>query len=338
MDTALRDPVLINDWHPVAIAAQLPDNTLLPTQLLDVALLIWRDSAGTLNAWEDRCPHRGIKLSMGALQSDGVTCPYHGWVFGSGGKCRHVPAAPELGEDRLKARVTTFAVEQRYGLIWVCLGTPANDLLRFPEFADAQLRKVWCGPYDVASSGPRIIENFLDMAHFAFVHTGILGEATHAAIGDYEVAAFDDEDYGSGIRASGCRAWQPRSNSLATGGSEVDYSYRVVRPLSAILTKEPAAQQSFREAISLHLQPLSETSTRAWIILAMSNFEQSDDELRAFQDTIFLQDKPIVENQQPLRLPLLSGAEVSVAGDRMSLAYRRYLKAQGLRYGVVNAP
>ena len=50
-----------------------------------------------------------------------------------------------------------------------------------------------------------------------------------------------------------------------------------------------------------------------------------------------MQDKPIVENQQPLRLPLVAGAEVSVSCDRMSLAYRRYLKDEKLRYGVITA-
>ena len=94
-------------------------------------------------------------------------------------------------------------------------------------------------------------------------------------------------------------------------------------------------RSDFHEAISLHLQPVSETVTRAWIILAMTNFQSTDEELRSFQDTIFLQDKPIVENQIPLRLPLVPGAEVSISADRMSTAYRRYLKTQGLRYGVV---
>lgn len=335
MDAPLRDPVLLNDWHPVAIAANLPRGQMQATELLDLPLVIWRDTADGLHAWEDRCPHRGMKLSMGSLQDDHLTCPYHGWRFDPTGHCAHIPALPGLAGDQLKGRLTPFAVEERHGLIWVCLGAPAQTVAPFPEFADPRLRKVWCGPYEVMSSAPRIIENFLDMAHFAYVHEGILGEKSQAALGDYEVTAFDDPDYGTGIWARNCRAWQPRSNSLASGGSLVEYTYRVVRPLTAILTKEPATQEGFREAISLHLQPLTETTTRAWIILAMTNFQQSDDELRAFQDTIFLQDKPIVENQRPLRLPLAPGAEISVACDRMSLAYRRYLKGLGLGYGVV---
>lgn len=335
--TPLRDPVLLNDWHPVGIASALANSSMMPSQLLDTSLVIWREQDGTLHAWEDRCPHRGMKLSMGTLHADSISCPYHGWTFGNEGRCKFVPALPELREADLRGQVKTFAAQERYGLIWVCLGTPAHDVLAFPEFADTHLRKVWCGPYDVASSAPRIIENFLDMAHFAYVHEGILGEKSQTAIRDYTVETFNDTEYGSGIWAKKCFAWQPRSNSMATNGSHVEYTYRVVRPLTAILTKEPEAQEGFHEAISLHLQPLTETMTRVWIILALTNFESSDEELRTFQDTIFLQDKPIVENQQPLRLPLIPGAEMSMAIDRMSLAYRRYLTEENLRYGVVTA-
>lgn len=333
--TACFDPVLLNDWHPVGISTQLAAGQMVASQLLDTGIVIWRDSEGVVHAWEDRCPHRGMKLSMGPLESDGVVCPYHGWIFGKEGQCKHIPALPDMAPESMTARVTQYAVKEQYGLIWVCMGTPAQDVLLFPEFHDEHLRKVWCGPYDVGSSAPRIIENFLDMGHFAYVHTHILGEKAKPEIPRYDVETFDDATYGSGIRAVNCFAWQPRTNALAHEGSMVEYTYRVVRPLSAILTKEPEVMSSFREAISLHLQPMTETTTRAWIILAMTNFQHTDDELRTFQDTIFLQDKPIVENQVPLKLPLAPGAEVSIAIDRMSTSYRRYLKNAGLRYGVV---
>lgn len=335
MNTLLRDSVLLDDWHPVAISANLKPGALVATQLLDTPIVVWRDASGQAHAWEDRCPHRGIKLSLGDINTQGVVCPYHGWVFGADAKCCHVPALPALDAANLNAKVKAYEVKEQYGLVWVCLGMPVKDVLAFPEFADERLRKVWCGPYDVASSAPRIIENFLDMPHFMYVHTDILGDKCKPEIPAYDVEPFDDPVYGSGVRAFNCKAWQPRTNALAHEGSMVDYTYRVVRPLTAILTKQPEVMSDFHEAISLHLQPMTETTTRAWIILAMTNFKSSDEELRSFQDTIFLQDKPIVENQIPLRLPLAPGAEISISADRMSTAYRRYLKTQGLRYGVV---
>ncbi|MBV9190117.1 MAG: hypothetical protein JOZ85_06515 [Betaproteobacteria bacterium] len=229
----------------------------------------------------------------------------------------------------------SYRVEERYGLVWVCVGDPTLGVLPFPEADDPNLRKVICGPYDVACSGPRIVENFLDMAHFAFVHAGILGDPARTKVRDYRVAPWSDAGGSRGVSATQCFAWQPQTNSLAHGGSEVEYTYRVVRPLTAILNKVPEAQRGFREAISIHVQPIEEEASRVWMIMAMTNFQQTEEDLRAFQDRIFLQDRPILEAQQPRRLPLGQGAELPVRSDAMSLAYRKHLRELGLRYGVI---
>lgn len=331
----MQDPLLLHDWHPVALSSQVPQQQLFSSHLLDTPLVLWRDSRGQPHAWEDRCPHRGTRLSIGKIQGDQVHCAYHGWRFGTQGRCQHIPAMPALRAEHLQAQVQIFSIQERYGLLWVCLGQPKNDILPFPEFADPALRKVHCGPYEVQSSAARIVENFLDMAHFATVHENLLGSPTHPEIPDYQVELFDDPVYGQGIWAKNCQAWQPQASKAAVESHWVHYSYRVVRPFHAILTKQYGAQAV--EAISLHLQPLSETRTRAWITMALVDFTSSDDDLRAFQDTIFMQDLPILENQIPAKLPLSNKAEVSVACDRLSLAYRRYLQTLGLQYGVIQA-
>ena len=58
-------------------------------------------------------------------------------------------------------------------------------LPRFDGEGDPKLRKLNVGPYDVATGVPRIVENFLDLAHFGFVHEGWLGDRAHTALADY---------------------------------------------------------------------------------------------------------------------------------------------------------
>jgi phenylpropionate dioxygenase-like ring-hydroxylating dioxygenase large terminal subunit len=327
---ALSDPVLVNDWHPVADADALRPGAILAARVLGTELALWRTTDGSPRAWLDRCPHRGTRLSIGRIEKDFLRCAYHGWRFAADGHCSEVPALPEFVPPK-SACAKSFAIVESHGLLWASLGTPAGGPPPFTEASDPALHTVVCGPYDVASSGPRIVENFLDMAHFAYVHTGILGEPARPAVKDYEVKPLES----GGVIATGCFAWQPRTNVLAQTGSEVEYTYRVTRPLTAILTKLPQTQQGFREAIALHVQPVEEELSRAWIVLAMTARDQTDESLRSFQDTIFMQDRPILENQVPRRLPLAPAAELAVACDRMSQAYRRYLTAQGLRYGVI---
>ncbi|MGQ0502769.1 MAG: Rieske 2Fe-2S domain-containing protein [Panacagrimonas sp.] len=331
--SAPEDPVLFDDWHPVLAADRLAPGQHQAAQLLGHELLLWRGSDGELHAWEDRCPHRGTRLSLGQVDGNAVVCRYHAWRFGADGACQLVPAQP--GAPLPGRGVHRFAACEAHGLVWVCLGNAHRAVPPFPEYADSQLRKLVCGPYAVAASGPRIVENFLDMAHFGTVHDGILGDAAHRDVRPYAVQTLTDEYGAQSLHATRCIAWQPRTNSLAHAGSEVEYAYRVLRPLTAVLTKLPQAQQGFREAISLHVQPLGETASQVWFVLALTDLGQTDEAMRAFQNTIFMQDLPILENQVPARLPLDPRAEVSVACDRLSLAYRDYLRSCGLRHGVI---
>lgn len=205
-----------------------------------------------------------------------------------------------------------------------------------PAFAaedDARLRKLNCGPYDVDASAPRIVENFLDMAHFAFVHEGWLGARGATAIDDYRV-----EETPTGLRATQCKAWQPQSNLHSTAPAQVEYTYEVAAPYTAVLTKIPEASSvalpDFRESIALFICPVTPEHSRVWFRLAVADFESGEDELRAFQDTIFRQDQPVLESQTPKRLPLDLRAELHTAADRASSAYRRNLSRQGITFGV----
>jgi phenylpropionate dioxygenase-like ring-hydroxylating dioxygenase large terminal subunit len=223
-------------------------------------------------------------------------------------------------------------------VVWVCLGEPARELPPVPEHDDPRLRSIVGGPHRVNTCGPRIIENFLDMAHFAFVHTGVLGDAEHAEVPEYTVSPFDDglgERGMRGVIATDCFAYQPRpSLSEAANGSMVAYTYRVVRPLTAVLTKLPERQEGFPEAISIHVQPTDDESSLVWLIMAGTDQVSTDEELLARQYRIFAQDIQILESQRPKRIPLTPGVELPQRADRLSAAYRRMLRELGMRYGV----
>lgn len=323
-------------WHPVADAASLAE-TPVAVQLLEHPLVLWRDGAGTPRAFTDRCPHRGTRLSLGCVREGALACPYHGWRFDGTGRVVSIPALPGF-QPPDSHRVAGHAVVEQYGLLWVRLDMSANGDSAPPAFEaehDTRLRKLNCGPYDVATSGPRIVENFLDMAHFSFVHEGWLGDGAHPEIADYRIS-----ETPTGFIATGCKAWQPRSSVHAASGAVVEYTYEVNAPYTAILCKVPEAASvgiaGFRESIALFICPVTPESSRVWFRLAMNDFESPDDKLRAFQHTIFSQDQPVLESQQPKRLPVSAlGAvtEVHCAADRSSAAYRRCLRAQGIGFG-----
>ena len=318
-------------WHPVAAVDSVAAQPLA-ARLLGEDLVLWRDAGGVVHAWPDRCPHRGAKLSLGRVEGARLECPYHGWQFEGSGRCVRVPALPAFTPPATHC-VATHSAREAFGLVWVRLGQDGPELPPFPAEGDARLRKLNCGPYPVETSAPRLVENFLDMAHFAFVHEGWLGDRGASAIDDYRV-----EETPDGLRATQCKAWQPQSNLHSTAPAQVEYTYEVTAPYTAVLTKIPEAQTvavpDWRESIALFLCPLDDERSLAWFRLAVADFESPDEKLRAFQDTIFRQDQPVLESQSPRRLPLDLRAELHSPADRASSAYRRYLSRLGITFGV----
>jgi phenylpropionate dioxygenase-like ring-hydroxylating dioxygenase large terminal subunit len=317
-------------WHPVAAGESLSGSPV-SAHLLGEDLVLWRDGAGAVHAWPDRCPHRGARLSLGRIEEGRLECPYHGWQFAPGGQCVHVPALPAFMPPATH-RVATHEAREAHGLVWVRLASGELDLPAFTAEADTRLRKLNCGPYVVEASAPRIVENFLDMAHFGFVHEGWLGARGATAIEDYRV-----EDTPTGLRATQCKAWQPQSNLHSTAPAQVEYSYEVTGPDTAVLTKIPeagtTAVSGWREAIALFICPETPERSRVWFRLAVADFDSPDGKLHAFQDTIFRQDQPVLESQSPKRLPLDLRAELHTSADRGSSAYRRYLSRLGITFG-----
>ena len=105
-----------------------------------------------------------------------------------------------------------------------------------------------------------------------------------------------------------------------------------------MLTKVPEAASvgldAYRESIALQICPVDAERCRVWFRFATSDFERDEASVRAFQDTIFLQDKPVLESQSPRRLPLELRAELHTVADKASSLYRRHLKTRGITFGV----
>ncbi len=321
-------------WHPVAAERDVGGAAPVAARVVNRPVAVWRDADGAVHAVDDRCPHRGTRLSLGSVvMRDGqsrLECPYHGWQFAADGRCRHVPALPGF-EPPPSHRLDVHGVRSAYGLLWARLGGAVGDdgAFALPDVADVPPRAIVCGPYDVQTSAPRVVENFLDMSHFAFVHEGLLGDRAEPEVPAYDVSL----DARGAPSVERYLAFQPRAAATREGGAWIRYRYRVLTPYAALLHKASADESAPADAIALWTCPLSHESTRVWMTLFTADTASDDDALVAFQDRIFAQDLPILESQRPKRLPL-AGGELHSAADRLSAAYRRYVAASGIAVGV----
>ena len=260
-----------------------------------------------------------------------------------------ITAAPRksrlLGEDIVVARaddgkVTCTAgsngagvplpVTERYGYAWTTFGTNPRKILEIPEVDEPDRRWVKCGPVMVKASGLRIIENFLDMAHFPFVHTNILGSEHDPEVRHYRAEVRDDE-----VWATDCKFYQPRASMAASEGILADYMYRVGSPFTVILYKTAVGTTNRWDVICLFVQPMEADYCRVHPVMFLIDDVTPHSTLVQFQQLIFLQDRIILENQRPKLLPLAPRAEIPTRADMSSVAYRRWIKEKGLTYGTL---
>lgn len=336
---ASGDPLLLREWFLIAFSTEILPGATLARRLLGRDLVLWRSSQG-LHCWLDLCIHRGAKLSLGTIACDHLICPYHAWEYAPSGQCVRIPAQPDLPPPA-KARAQVFHVQESYGAVFVCLGEPAHPTPQWPLSHTPGFRTIPAGPYVFRALGPRIIENLLDVAHLGFVHAGLLGDPQKLDIEDYEVA-----ETPRGPEAAEIRIWQP--NPDGTGhGALVTYRYWVEGPLTAGLEKlaEPdpdnpspdiPTQAARRFAIFAQVAPIDHESCAMRLLMSMNyGHDIPESELRAFQDRVTEQDRVVVESQRPELLPLDLQAELHLRSDRMAIAYRKWLRKIGLRYGAV---
>jgi ferredoxin-NADP reductase/nitrite reductase/ring-hydroxylating ferredoxin subunit len=105
-------------WHPVASTHDVPYRHVHQAQLLGRELAVWRADDDYVNVWENRCLHRGVRLSIGSNDGTELRCQYHGWRYANrSAGCTYIPAHPADAPARTICNRTFDSVE-RYGLIW----------------------------------------------------------------------------------------------------------------------------------------------------------------------------------------------------------------------------
>jgi phenylpropionate dioxygenase-like ring-hydroxylating dioxygenase large terminal subunit len=228
---------------------------------------------------------------------------------------------------RLSERLPT---QVRYGCLWTTLGTPQKDIFRISEAEEDDRNQIMCGWVRMRASALRVVENFLDMAHFPFVHTDILGAEPHTEVRHYNTEIRRETDE---VWATDCVFYQPQAAKSATTGIDTRYTYRVASPFVTLLYKTCPIAANRWDVICLFVQPMEPDRCRAHPTMYIIDSATPRSSLIAFQLLIFLQDRIILENQRPRLLPLEPRSEIPTRADICSVVYRRWLKEKGLTYG-----
>ncbi len=319
--------LLARCWYPIAHSADV-GAAPYKAMLLDESLVAYR-VRGELVVARDICPHRGVPLSLGTHDDEGIVCAYHGLRYGTEGRCNRIPSAPTQ-RIPAKLKLHTYPAVERYGLIWVCLRPTAGaapDLPAMPHWDEPEFQHIVCPAFEVGGFAGRQVEGFVDVAHFAWIHTATFADPDKPVVESYTTVEMPQGFYADYYSRIG------NYPIGVDGRAPADFvwlrHFEVHLPFTATLTIH--FPEDGRLVIMNAASPVSARKTRMFAPIAR-NFDKHlpVEDSHAFNLRIFEEDRRIVESQKPERLPLDPTDEMHIPADASSIAYRRGLKRLGL--------
>jgi phenylpropionate dioxygenase-like ring-hydroxylating dioxygenase large terminal subunit len=325
MTSFVHGEAIRSAWHPVAESTDVDDRPHA-FGLLGGAYVAWRGADGSVTAAPDRCPHRQSPLSAGTVTDGVLSCPYHGWAFGDGGRCVLVPSSGEGASVPPAAHLAAVRVEERYGLVWACLGEPNTGLPVVAHDDDPAFRRINSGMQSWQVSAPRMVDNFCDISHFPWVHVGTFGSGQSPLVPRIELDDLGDGWFGYAYEVD---ANNPDLAEATTGTDESVVHRRMTTGFHLPLTVRSTIEyESGLEHILLLCSTPVDDVTSLFTFVVWRNDDHSTDpeEIIAFDRAIGAEDQRMLERLSGT-MPLERTDLVSVQADRCSVEWRRRFAA-----------
>ncbi|MFG6446181.1 Rieske 2Fe-2S domain-containing protein [Microbacterium sp. P06] len=157
-------------WQPAALVSEMPgERPVKQVRIMseDLVLFKKREGWGLISRY---CAHRGVDLSYGRLEEDGIRCLYHGWLYNGEGRCVEQPAEPDHSQFLGKVRIANYPCVERNGIIFTYMGAgdpppfPHYDCFVAPEEYTFAFKGLW------ECNWLQGLEGGIDPSHVSFLH------------------------------------------------------------------------------------------------------------------------------------------------------------------------
>lgn len=157
-------------WQPAALVSEMPgERPVKAIRIMseDLVLFKKRQGWGLISRY---CAHRGVDLSYGRLEEDGIRCLYHGWLYDGEGRCVEQPAEPDHSQFLGKIRISNYPCVEKNGIIFTYMG--AGDPPPFPDYdcfiAPEEYTFAFKGLWEC--NWLQGLEGGIDPSHVSFLH------------------------------------------------------------------------------------------------------------------------------------------------------------------------
>jgi phenylpropionate dioxygenase-like ring-hydroxylating dioxygenase large terminal subunit len=172
-----------NQWYAILESTEIKKRKIAGVTRMGEKLVAWRDTKGKLSVMADKCPHRGVALSVGKLTGDCIQCPFHGFEYNTSGTCTLGPANGKNAVPPKALHVRSYPVREEHGFVYIWWGEPRDEYPPVPWFESipetmvyTTLKDHWANHYS------RAIENQLDVVHLPFIHHNTIGRGNRKLV------------------------------------------------------------------------------------------------------------------------------------------------------------
>lgn len=311
-----------NLWYGILDANEVKMGKPVGVTRCNEKLVLWRTPEGKVSCIADQCCHRGASLCQGKVNADGIACPFHGFVHDSSGKVVRIPANGKNTLVSERYKVKSFAVEEKYGYIWLWYGDPKSEKPDIPFFQELTKDFVYGGFSEVwPVHYTRAVENQLDVVHLPFVHGDSIGRGNRTLVNG-PVVTWDDQRMTFYVHNE-----TDDGKTIPLKADEIP-DYEKYFSLQFQMPNLWQNKISDKVRIVAVFAPIDETNTRiylrfyqsfmtAWGLRQIVNF------FSTFANKHVLhQDRAVVVNQRPIKSEFTMGENL-IQGDAPILNFRR---------------
>jgi phenylpropionate dioxygenase-like ring-hydroxylating dioxygenase large terminal subunit len=172
-----------NQWYAILESNEIKKGKIVGVTRMGEKMVAWRNTKGELSVMSDKCPHRGVALSVGKLIGDCIQCPFHGFEYDTSGTCKLVPANGRGSEPPKALHVRSYPVREEHGFVYIWWGEPQCEFPPVPWFEAIGSDMVYTTVKDHWTNHyARAIENQLDEVHLPFIHYNTIGRGNKTLV------------------------------------------------------------------------------------------------------------------------------------------------------------
>ncbi|CAN5659415.1 aromatic ring-hydroxylating dioxygenase subunit alpha [soil metagenome] len=303
-----KEQIFMRDWLSVGRVEEIANvGDYMTFQVMNESIVVSRPAEGEVVAFMNQCLHRGVEVAIGSGNAKRFSCPYHAWLYDTGGKLIGAPGMKASEVSMVDWNMKRLELRVWRGWIFISF---AEQPQPFEEFLEPLERNLWwfqtdecklAGKVviDVKCNWKFLVENLIDIYHVGVIHRSTFGGFVKG-----EELKFHLEKNG-GWHTS----YEARPHSK--GGQQVfpALPWAADKP-TGIACKAgiyPNLNLSMRaDSVRMwHVWPVSPSETRIVCYLlfpeaafSIPNYEEEMVKYRAFVEQIIAEDATMVESLQ----------------------------------------